>query len=230
MIFEEQIVNPPGQSMRVRISPQFVSPRNYEPPTELSGTGGASREQHGQADDKPASFFDELVQLGPVTPGSTIDAPSKAAANCFRLVLAKEAAATLVARSETISLTLAAAEGLKDISNFNFDKFDEKAWRDEWRGEFFTDLWELREDLEVLGQEIRHNSLVVKRTAQLAQQTADYPLTQDTLEWENLLEEKRYAMELMGRTIDSYVQTVQATGAQFANLQAKRYESMQLCH
>jgi hypothetical protein len=156
-----------------------------------------------------------------------MNVPSMATANCFRLVLAKEAAATLAARSETISLTLVAAEGLKDISNFNFDKFDEKAWRDEWRGEFFTDLWELREDLELLGQEIRHNSLIVKRAAQLAQHTIDHLLTQDMLEWENLLEEKRYAMELMGRTIDSYV-TVQATGAQFANLQAKRYESVQV--
>lgn len=166
------------------------------------------------------------MRLGPVPLVGKDDGPSVTAANCYRLVLAKEAAATLAARSEAISLTLAAANGLKDIFNFNFDKFDENAWRDEWRGKFFTALWELREDLELLGQEIRHNSLIAETTAQPAEteQTIDL----DLMEWDSLLEEKRYAMELMGRTIDSYVQTVQATGAQFANLQAKRHESIHL--
>ncbi|KAF9770843.1 hypothetical protein IL306_011554 [Fusarium sp. DS 682] len=226
-IFEEEIVNPLEQSTRVPYNAKYVSPRNYEPPPELSGMGSSSREVLDEAADTTASFFDELVRLILVPPREMTDTPSSATANCYRLVLAKEAAATLLARSETISLTLAAAEGLKEVSEFNFDKFDERAWRDDWRGEFFTDLWELREDLELLGQELRHNSFIVKRTAQLANPKIDYPVTQDMFEWENLLEEKRYAMELMGRTIDSYVQTVQATGAQFANLQAKRYESIQ---
>ena len=44
----------------------------------------------------------------------------------------------------------------------------------------------------------------------------------DHSEWESLEELRLYAFKIMERTTDSYLQTVQATGAQFANKQSKR--------
>ena len=45
----------------------------------------------------------------------------------------------------------------------------------------------------------------------------------DQSEWENLEVLRLYAFKIMERTTDSYLQTVQATGAQFANKQSKRF-------
>ena len=47
----------------------------------------------------------------------------------------------------------------------------------------------------------------------------------DIFEWEDLEKLRLYAFKIMERTTDSYLQTVQATGAQFANKQAKRFRS-----
>ncbi|KAF2736759.1 hypothetical protein EJ04DRAFT_150620 [Polyplosphaeria fusca] len=122
---------------------------------------------------------------------------------------------------ETLNLTKQAASGVQDISQFNFDKFDDRSWSDEWRGKFFTDLWELREDLELMGLKFRQNKKVIARVAKLAKNKESGQQSQDLLEWENVLDTKDYAFQIMARTTDSYLQTVSATGAQFANLQSR---------
>ena len=47
----------------------------------------------------------------------------------------------------------------------------------------------------------------------------------DILEWEKLEKLRLYTLRIMERIIDSYLQTVQATGTQFTNKRAKRFRS-----
>lgn len=169
--------------------------------------------------DGPQSFFDELLLPDY---GNATNLPSSSTYRCRRLILAKAAAVANSAMTETLNLTKLASSGVEDIAEFNFDKFDEKFWRDEWRGEFFTDLWELREDLELMGCKFRQNRKVIERIMKLNGIEGSNQQAQDLEEWDNVMDTKDYAFKIMERTTDSYLQTVQATGAQFANLQARR--------
>ena len=133
---------------------------------------------------------------------------------------------------ETIRLTGDASIGVTKIADFNFDTFEQRAWVDEWRGDFFRQLWLLREDLEVQGHKLQRNLRVIRRTTPLRRLTIEAgppELDQeqaDLLEWYDLEDLRLYAFKIMERTTDSYLQTVQATGAQFANLQSKRFCSI----
>ncbi len=149
-----------------------------------------------------------------------------------RLVLARNVAAIESLLQETIGLTGAASIGVAKIADFNFDTFEQRAWVDEWRGDFFRRLWLLREDLEVQGHKLQQNLRVIKRTTRLmdlhtAAETSRqaYAIQEeaDLSEWVDLENLRLYAFKIMERTTDSYLQTVQATGAQFANMQSKRF-------
>lgn len=166
-----------------------------------------------------------------------------------RLVLARNVTAINSLLQETIQLTGKACIGVTNIADFNFDTFEQRAWVDEWRGTFFTQLWTLREDLEFQGYKLQQNLGVVRRVASIVLNDDEAkPVQQndalsvsgimsdmshsreftkeqesdDLWEWEQLEQLRLYASDIMKRTIDSYLQTVQATGAQFANIQAKR--------
>lgn len=153
---------------------------------------------------------------------------------------------------ETVQLTANASIGVTNIADFNFATFEERAWVDEWRGAFFRQLWTLREELEFQGYKLQQNLGVVRRVARILQNDGEaksppvkdndapsvpgvisdmsshsaYTNDQeqnDLWEWEELEKLRLYAFKIMERTTDSYLQTVQATGAQFANIQTKRF-------
>ena len=145
---------------------------------------------------------------------------------------------------DTLQLTGKASIGAAKIAEFNFDDFEKRAWVDEWRGSFFRQLWTLREELEFQGYKMQQNLRVVRRIHDSidmlsvrnflddsSQESTQPDLIRrtgeedqgDQYEWENLEELRLYAFKIMERTTDSYLQTVQATGAQFANKQSKRF-------
>lgn len=217
---------PTASRVKEKLKEPLVGTHDYKRTPALSRASDSSKsvskgkskpEQSGN--DSPQSFFDELVLLDYGHPSSL---PSSATYACRRLVLAKAAATVHSAIDETLDLTRNASSGVQDIADFNFDKFDETSWRDSWRGEFFTDLWELRENLEIMGRTFERNRKVIERIYKLSKGDDSDQQAHDLLEWDTLLEMKDYAFSMMQRTTDSYVQTVQATGAQFANLQARR--------
>jgi len=159
-----------------------------------------------------------------------------------RLVLARNVAAINSLLQETIQLTGDASIGVTKIADFNFDTFEQRAWVDEWRGDFFRQLWVLREDLEFQGYKLQQNLRVVNRIAATIREESREPKSSgvgsnlssfqqleeqekdDKWEWEDFERQRLYAFRIMERTTDSYLQTVQATGAQFANLQSRRFE------
>jgi hypothetical protein len=114
----------------------------------------------GKAGSGLASLFDELKDMNYTALGAH---PINATYHCRRLVLAKTAIAVDAAVSETLSLTFRAMTNLQTITKFDFEKFDKNAWNDEWRGEFFTQLWELREEVELLGYRMNNNMRVLKK-------------------------------------------------------------------
>ena len=163
-----------------------------------------------------------------------------------RLVLARNVAAIHSLLQDTLQLTGKASIGVAKIAEFNFDDFEKRAWVDEWRGSFFSQLWTLREELEFQGYKLQQNLRVVKKIAGVVtmqgRESVLSPLysgsafqdqdlirlayeqdQDDQSEWEDLEELRLYAFKIMERTTDSYLQTVQATGAQFANKQSKRF-------
>ena len=176
-----------------------------------------------------SSLFDEL---GPVvTPdikyGRLFE--TGPASRIRRLVLARNVTAINSLLQETIQLTGKASIGVSKIADFNFDTFEQRAWVDEWRGDFFRQLWTLREDLEFQGYKLQQNLGVVRRVfGIMSDMSSPKAFTNgqeqnDLWEWEELEKLRLYAFKIMERTTDSYLQTVQATGAQFANMQAKRF-------
>ena len=145
---------------------------------------------------------------------------------------------------DTLQLTGKASIGVAKIAEFNFDDFEKRAWVDEWRGSFFRQLWTLREELEFQGYKIQQNLRVVRRIDESIAILSFRDISDDSslestqsdlirlakeqdqgdqYEWEDLEKLRLYAFKIMERTTDSYLQTVQATGAQFANKQSKRF-------
>ncbi|KAH8754648.1 hypothetical protein F5883DRAFT_573362 [Diaporthe sp. PMI_573] len=176
----------------------------------------------GAAVSGSTSLFDELKGLDYwALDGQPLDAGY----HSRRLVLAKTAIAVDSLVADTFNLTLKASLGLKTIANFNFDKIEEKSWTEQWRGDIFTDLWELGEDLELLGDRMELNTKTITSLLEVSDKS---PITlektqewDDISEWRDLERRRQYALQTMARTTESYVQSVAATGASFANLQAK---------
>jgi hypothetical protein len=79
------------------------------------------------------------------------------------MILARTSVVVNSALTETLALTSRASQHVKDLAEIDFEHFENKAWTDKWRGDFFTYLWELREDLEHMGARMDQNVKVLKR-------------------------------------------------------------------
>lgn len=177
------------------------------------------------------SLFDELLDVVDFARSHSLNLTYK----IRRLVLARNVTAINSLLQETIQLTSKASIGVTKIADFNFETFEQRAWVDEWRGDFFSQLWVLREDLEYQGYKLQQNLRVVNRIAAITGNDQDAKIwgkelksvkeqeMNDLLEWSDLEKLRLYTFKIMERTTESYLQTVQATGAQFANIQAKRF-------
>lgn len=183
---------------------------------------------------EPLSLFDELVhsyEVGNYVTSHPITEPLQWTSQCRRLVLAKTASVVQSALVETWKLTYKASTGVKQMANFDFAELERKAWSDDWKGEFFTQLWELREDLELMRYRLETNQRDLHRIANIERSSkglterdelvARKQLDLDMQEWERLGEMNDYAFKLMNRTTETYVQAIGATSAQFANAQAQ---------
>jgi hypothetical protein len=129
-------------------------------------------------------------------------------------------------------------------SLLDFTNLKKEAWNDSnWKGEFFTQLWELREDLELMRYRLELNLSVINRLAhvkekelesRIAETGTAHPQSEavrlqarlrqvgcDVEEWNKLVQMNDYAFKLMTRTSETYVQTVGAANTQFANDQAQ---------
>lgn len=140
---------------------------------------------------------------------------------CRRIVLAKTVAVVQSALQETGAFTHRASSGAKKMVQDDFKDENQTAWADKWKKEFFTDLWELREDLELMRHRLELNIRTLKRIQTRRVGFLDDQTELDMQEWAELRAMSEYTFQLMERTTNTYVQTVEAAGAQFANEQAK---------
>ena len=173
------------------------------------------------------SLFEELSQFTSMPSEYAYDyATQFGVYEIRRLVLSRNVAAINSLLQETIQLTGEASIGVGKIADFNFDTFEQRAWVDEWRGDYFTRLWLLREDLEFQGHKLQQNLRVINKTASSMpfDRALELQEKEDLSEWNDLEDLRLYAFKIIERTTDSYLQTVQATGAQFANMQSKRFD------
>lgn len=122
------------------------SEKPYEPPT--------------------VSMYDELVQyFKSLDKDQAIHLEEKApygwAYRCCSIVLARNASTVQSSYAETWRLTYKASAGVKNLVDFDYDKVENKAWSDDWKGEFFSQLWELREELELMQYKLQRNKQVL---------------------------------------------------------------------
>jgi type II secretory pathway component PulJ len=176
--------------------------------------------------------------------------PVSATYYCRRLVLASTASEIYSSLDATYRLTLTASSNAKTLADLDFENFPAEAWSTEFKGPFFTDLGELREDLELVGFRLKQNMITVRILSRLDTERRDYryytlkdsgyrgeiddhlswwdenvtavtvQVDHDLDQWDSLKDMENYTYDLMKRTTDSYVQTVQATSARLANKQA----------
>ncbi|KAF2681940.1 hypothetical protein K458DRAFT_75582 [Lentithecium fluviatile CBS 122367] len=226
------------------LSEMLADPKGHTPvwPSTLEGKTPILQSQ---------SFYDELVQFykhsndqreerhgkDPIN-ASTPYGPLHWTIQCRRFVLAKAASVAQSALVETWKLTAKASTGVKRMADFDFSKLERNAWSDQWKGEFFTQLWELREDLELIRYRTELNLKVLRRISRVERswqnrsrpneilaakiQQSDWDLE----EWEGLLQMIDYAFKLMNRTTETYVQAINATSAQFSNTQAQNSKKL----
>ncbi|SPO04771.1 uncharacterized protein DNG_07456 [Cephalotrichum gorgonifer] len=118
---------------------------------------------------------------------------------------------------DTHNLTSEAATDLGRIRDFSIDDIDLGGWSGEWKGTFFADMWELREDLEQTGFKLDRNLAIIKRVSELESwHDEGYDAgrtTCDMWEWEDLRVSRNFAIQMLDRTRGSYVEAVQATAA-----------------
>ncbi|KAJ9156182.1 hypothetical protein NKR23_g1062 [Pleurostoma richardsiae] len=130
-----------------------------------------------------------------------------------------------------------AATDVRTIRDFKIDDIELRGWSGKWKGEFFTDMWELREDMELTGYRLDQNLATIKRINETERKyrrdRQEHKDTNDVMggqsplinacdmwEWEKLQGMRQYTFQLLERTTQAYVEAIQATGAQFANDQA----------
>lgn len=237
--------------------------------------------------DELVQYFFSLSQEQALQEFSQADSlPPYAWANyCCNIVLAKNASTVQSSFVETWKLIGKASTGVKKLADFDFDKLERKAWSDEWKGEFFTQLWELREELELTQYKLEMNKQVLSRLnltqdpgtrfgnvtisgsdshvyvgdtytqyyneveAKTAEGKGKVPLMggigslqpsygaegfssmtgtiqHGLAEWDRLLKMNGYAIQLMDRTTETYVQAIGATATQFANEQTKNSKKL----
>jgi hypothetical protein len=177
------------------------------------------------------SMFDDLVSFDQSI--KNIRHAADATFWCRRLVLARTAAAMHTILLETISLAATSAVGLEAITDFSYDTFEKNAWTTKWTGAKFAQLWEQREDLELVRFKL-HQSIKTVRTVtgvpytyklryeRPALEELEMQEREDLKEWEELESIGEYMFQIIARTTDSYLQTVQAGEAQMSNSQARR--------
>ena len=68
--------------------------------------------------------------------------------------------------AHTFAITSDAAANAKNIRDFNIDDIELDGWSGQWKGRFFTDMWELREELDYIGYRLDHNHATVRRIAE----------------------------------------------------------------
>jgi hypothetical protein len=192
-------------------------------------------------------MFDDLMV---VDHGYISRLPSTAAHGSRRLVLARVANTFQDAYSEAYQLVLKSSAGVKvseEMSTLNISDLERRAWNSEWEGRRFTKLWEARENLELQRYKLRRNMQTMERLTLKVEEVQDlfeprlkheyaedgrhrreigmvcYKQEQNDLqEWLSLEQTAEYINQVIVRTTDSYLQTVQARQSQASNFQAIR--------
>ena len=145
---------------------------------------------------------------------------------CRRLVLGRAVAIINQMTSETLTIQYTSAAGIQDLAEFNFDTFVRDAWTTDWNKSIFTRLWVHLENIQrarfALQQNIRLIRRLVPRDYDTIREKVPYEEYNDLAEWEDLEARLESLAEAMKRSRSNYLQTVQASEAQFANLQARR--------
>jgi hypothetical protein len=151
-----------------------------------------------------------------------------------RAILSRATSLVDNALLDTFNLTSRAVTDAKNIKSFSLEDVELRGWSGEWKGEFFTDMWELREELELMAYQLEKNLRTIRRIHEIelklipagkSSEAKNYEVESsldDIWEWENLEHIKDYTFKMLERTREAYVDAVQATAAQFANDQAKR--------
>lgn len=239
----------------VRRNPLPHAALHGEVPEWYEGTYEVKPDEQWRPDRTSLSMYDELLKYFEYIPEDQITfllhgAPCNWAQHCCRIVLAKNASTVQSTFVETWKLVAKASTGVKKLADFDFDKLERKAWSDDWKGEFFTQLWELMEELELMQYRLQMNISVLRRVADCAAQVTlmgeqdlgrrgkckeDGPsedmrgtfiMQQDLEEWDKLMGMNSYAIQLMDRTTETYVQAIGATATQFANEQTKNSKKL----
>lgn len=186
----------------------------------------AELQQHnnGTRSAHPLSIFDELTSAVFRNLPQKPRAPLEATYTVCRVILARTADVVDQTMMDVNKLTADAAAGVRDIRNFSVEDIDISGWSGKWKGQFFTDLWEMRVYLELLKFNMDKNLNIVKRIEEIREDTQSSEnlrkYARDLWEWEDLQMKLEYAFKMLERTSSSYVDAVQATAAQFANDQA----------
>lgn len=170
------------------------------------------------------------------------NSPTSATFWCRRLLLARTAASMHKSLLETISLAATSAVGLDEIAQFSYDTFEKSAWTTKWTGEKFTRLWEQRENLELMRFKLDQSTRTIQYLMieadkeDFSRETSQPKGFRETLEqeqedlreWRELERLGQYMFQIITRTTDSYLQTVQTAEAQMSNRQARRHVSSPL--
>lgn len=212
--------------------------------------------------ERQPSLFDEMVQAPPPNANAH---PVCSTQFLRRIILAKVSFIVDSYLKDSLDLTVKATQNIESITQFDAEKLDQKPWQDQWRSEFFSDLWEKREDIEQLGfgmSKIRGTLKYLAESMVDIASNTEYPADQmprsrqehpglwiqpqesrgkgeyepqtisrqwqklqrqdfnDLSQWQELEVTRKYSVEILQRTIDSYLQAAQAEGAKFANIQA----------
>lgn len=209
------------QLRRVRIRADEKKPRNLG-----KGFIEFTNNNHFSIYDKILQHFDDLDETTGANPPYTMET-YKWAEYCCSVVLARNAYSVQSLFSATWDLVVRASTGVKNMADFDFAKLERQAWSDKWKGDFFTQLWELREELESLQYRLNMNHQVLNQLRESDFQNLIGHIelanhAQNELEeWSRLINMNAYAIQLMNRTTETYVQAIGATSAQFSNEQAK---------
>lgn len=231
-------------------APEWIDVRSndayIEPPPRLSDLPFSAWESMNVP--LGISMFEDLLCIDH---GHPFQEPSSAAYGSRRLILARTANTFQAAFSAVYDLALASTAGIKvseEMSSLDFANLEKRAWRSEWEGRRFTQLWEQRENLELLRYRLRQNIQAIekltpdanylKMVRESLQSQINYKKPSlwvqrhilafykqqqnDLLEWQSLDKTADYINEVVVRTTESYLQTVAARESQASNFQATR--------
>lgn len=194
--------------------------------------------------DLSLSVLDQMLRAPPSRPNFH---PVHATKFVRRIILAKMTLIVDTYLREAYSLTAKAMQNISKIADFDPQRLGEKPWQDEWRSEFFSRLWELRGNIELLGfdmenmirlftdladndswPQMKNLDTYVGRESQWDKDKRGHIKirdqdVEDLKEWERLEATRKYAAGFIERTTNSYLQAATAEGAKFANIQARTY-------